>query len=105
MSTYVLAGLSQAKQIGYDIDQDRLAKARSWVRHTFDTDPRIVADLRAYMAYSLALSGVTDKAMLDSVWKGRSDLSPYGDAMLGLAMNMSNDTRVSELAAVVEKAR
>jgi uncharacterized protein YfaS (alpha-2-macroglobulin family) len=103
MSTYVLAGLSQAKQIGYDIDQDRLAKARSWVRHTFDTDPRIVADLRAYMAYSLALSGVTDKAMLDSVWKGHSDLSPYGDAMLGLAMNMSNDTRVSELAAVVEK--
>ena len=103
MSTYVLAGLSQAKQIGYDVDPVRLAKAQAWVRHTFDADPRINADLRAYMAYSLALSGVRDKAVLDSVWQQRSDLTPYGAAMLGLAMNLANDSRTTELVAVVEK--
>ena len=61
MSAYVLAGLSQAKRIGYDVDQERLTKAQTWVRRAFDNDQKIVADLRAYMAYSLALSGVTDK--------------------------------------------
>ena len=103
MSAYVLAGLSQAKRIGYDVDQERLTKAQAWVRRTFDSDQKIVADLRAYMAYSLALSGMTDKHILDSVWEQRSDLTPYGAAMLGLAMNLANDSRVAELAATVEK--
>ena len=102
MSTYVLAGLSQAKRIGYDVDQNRLTKAQYWVRHTFDADP-VAADLRAYMAYSLALSGMTDKEVLDSVWRQRSELTPYGAAMLGLAMNLAKDSRVTELAATVEK--
>ena len=103
MSAYVLAGLSQAKQIGYDVDQERLTKAQSWVRRAFDGDKKIVADLRAYLAYSLALSGVTDKPILDSVWDQRSDLTPYGAAMLGLAMNLANDSRVADVATLVEK--
>jgi len=103
MSAYVLAGLSQAKRIGYEVDRDRLAKAQTWVRRAFDGDKKIIADLRAYMAYSLALSGVTDRAVLDSVWEQRSDLTAYGDAMLGLAMQLTSDPRVAELAASVEK--
>jgi alpha-2-macroglobulin len=103
MSTYVLAGLSQAKQIGYQVDADRLAKAQEWVRHTFFHDQMLVADLRAYMAYSLALSGVRDHVVLDSVWEQRADLTPYGAAMLGLAMNLANDARAADLAALVEK--
>src|ERR1044071_6573398 len=50
MSTYVLAGLSQAKNIGYDVDRDRLLKAQTWVRKAFDGDKKINPDLRAYMA-------------------------------------------------------
>jgi uncharacterized protein YfaS (alpha-2-macroglobulin family) len=103
MSAYVLAGLSQAQRIGYKVDQDRLTKAQSWVRRAFDSDKKIVADLRAYMAYSMALSGLTDKKILDSVWDQRSDLTPYGAAMLGLAMNLANDGRTQELASTVEK--
>jgi alpha-2-macroglobulin len=103
MSAYVLAGLSQAKRLGYDVDEQRIARAQAWVRHSFDGDKKIVADLRAYMAYSLALSGVTDKQVLDSVWEERSDLTPYGAAMLGLAMNVANDPRTQELGAIVEK--
>jgi uncharacterized protein YfaS (alpha-2-macroglobulin family) len=103
MSAYVLAGLSQAKQLGYAVDAERLAKAQSWLKRKFDADRKIIADLRAYMAYSLALGGLKDKALLDSVWQQRSDLTPYGAAMLGLAMNITNDSRVSELASFVEK--
>ena len=103
MSAYVLAGLSQARQIGYNVDPDRMAKAQSWVREKFDSDQKIVADLRAYMAYSLALSGMKDKAVLDSMWRQKADLTSYGAAMLGLAMGLANDSRVTELASVVEK--
>jgi alpha-2-macroglobulin len=103
MSAYVLAGLSQAKRLGYAVDEDRLGKAQAWVRQAFDSDKRIVPDLRGYLAYSLALSGVTDRAILDSVWDQRSDLTPNGAAMLGLAMNLANDPRVTELAIAVEK--
>jgi hypothetical protein len=102
MSAYVLAGLSQAKRIGYEVDQDRLTKAQAWVRHAFDGDKKIIADLRAYIAYSLALSGMTDKEIVDSVWDQRSDLTPYGAAMLGLAMSLTNDPRIQELATTVE---
>lgn len=103
MSAYVLAGLSQAKRLGYSVDEDRLGKAQAWVRQTLDRDKRISPDLRAYMAYSMELSGMMDRAVLDSVWEQRSDLTPYGAAMLGLAMNLANDPRVSELAIIVEK--
>jgi len=103
MSAYVLAGLSQAKAAGYDIDPDRLQKAQTWVRNAFDSDQKIVPDLRAYMAYSLVLSGVTDKDAVDSVWKQHEGLSPYGTAMLGIAMDLLKDPRVSELATAVEK--
>ncbi len=103
MSAYVLAGLSQARRSGYDVKPEAIAKGQAWVRQSFDHNPKIVADLRAYMAYSLALSGANDKAILDSVWAQRSDLSPYGAAMLGLAMNLAKDPRTVELATVVEK--
>jgi len=103
MSAYVLAGLSQAKAAGYEVDEGRLQKAQAWVRKSFDADQKIVPDLRAYMAYSLVLSGVTDKEVVDSVWQQRTDLSPYGKAMLGLALDQLKDERVSELATAVEK--
>jgi hypothetical protein len=103
MSAYVLAGLSQAKAAGYDIDAERLQKAQIWVRKSFDEDQKIVPDLRAYMAYSLVLSGTTDKEVVDSVWKQRDDLSPYGKAMVGLSLDLLKDPRVSELATAVEK--
>ena len=103
MSTYVLAGLSQAKQIGYGVDSNRLDRAQAWVKRAFDTDRKIVPDMRAYMAYSLFLSGMTDKRVVDSVWEQRSQMSPYGSAMLGLALTLINDSRVAELADTVEK--
>ncbi|HVZ17903.1 MAG TPA: alpha-2-macroglobulin family protein, partial [Terriglobales bacterium] len=103
MSSYVLAGLSQAKAAGYPIDADRLQKAQNWVRRTFDSDQKIVPDMRAYMAYSLVLSGVTDKEVVDSVWQQRDGLTPYGKAMLGLSMDLLKDPRATDLANDVEK--
>jgi hypothetical protein len=99
----VLAGLSQAKQLGYAVRPESITKGQRWVRATLDRDRRIVPDLRAYMAYSLVLSGVTDKALVDSVWDQRSQLTPYGAAMLGLALDLLHDSRTAEIATQVEK--
>jgi alpha-2-macroglobulin len=103
MSSYVLAGLSQARDAGYDVKPEAVSKAQGWVKKAFDGDRKIVADMRAYMAYSLVLSGMNDKAVLDSVWEDRKELTPYGAAMIGLAMVQAKDPRVNDLANMVEK--
>ena len=40
--------------------------------------------------------------MLDVVWAQHADLSPYGLALLGLAMHLSRDARTAQLAAQLE---
>ena len=103
MSAYVLSGLAQAKQSGYSVKDDSYKIAQQYLRKAFDANPRALADLRAYAAYALAQSGITDRAPLDAVWNQRSDLSPYGKAMLGLALELANDSRAAQLADDVER--
>ena len=62
MTAYVLAGLTQAKAAGFDVKQDAIDKGRGWLRTQFDRSQKVRTDLRAYMAYALVLSGVTDKS-------------------------------------------
>lgn len=102
MTAYVLAGLSEAKRAGYDVKDDVLAKARGWLAEKFKSDPKIVPDLRAYMSYALAEAG--DNSSIAAVWDQRNDLSPYGAALLGLAMFDANDTRANQLAPQIERA-
>src|SRR6185437_16890832 len=61
-------------------------------------------DLRAYMAYALALACQPDSGALDESYKNRSDLSPYGVALLGLAFDQVKDSRASELASQLERS-
>ncbi len=87
MTAYVLAGSTQAKAAGFNMKQDAIDKGRGWLRTQFGRSQKVRTDLRAYMAYALfVLSGVTDKSVVDSVWSQRSTLTPYGEAVLGLAM-------------------
>jgi len=96
MTAYVLAGLSQAKAAGFDVKQDAIDKGSGWLKPYFDHSQKIKTDLRAYMAYALALSGVRETAVLDSVWNQRSTLTSYGKALLGLAMLEMTDSRVGD---------
>jgi len=102
MTAYVLAGLSEAKRAGYDVKDEALAKARQWLSAKFKSDPKIIPDLRAYMAYALAESG--DTSAIAAVWDQRNDLSAYGAALLGLAMLDAKDARAAELAPQIERA-
>jgi len=102
MTAYVVAGLAQAKAAGVDVKADAIDKGRAWLQKAFAADPRIASGLRAYMAYALAVSGA-DATAPGQVYERRSDLSPYGMALLGLAFEQTKDPRAGEMAAELER--
>jgi hypothetical protein len=104
MTAYVVAGLAQAKAAGVEVNPEAIRKGAVWLRKAFAADPRLAGDLRAYMAYALVASGNSSGPELESVFGRRSDLSPYGLALLGLALEGVKDTRAGEIASALEGA-
>ena len=103
MTAYVLIGLSQAKAAGFGVQQNMIDGARAWLLKEFAKTQNARADLRAYMAYALVVSGTESNAtVLDSVWSQRSDLTPYGQALLGIAMRQAGDARDGDLVKQLE---
>ncbi len=87
MTAYVVAGLAQAKAAGVQVDAgpDRERQEVDCERRS-RADPKLASDLRAYMQYALAVAGGADAAGLGQVYDQRAKLSPYGLAILGLAL-------------------
>ena len=104
MSAYVVAGLMQAKAAGISVQDDAVNKGVAWVEQDFNKDPRLAADLRAYMVYALTLAGHADAGKIGAVYEKRSSLSPYGLAILGLALEQAQDKRAGEIAGMLESA-
>lgn len=102
MTAYVLAGLAQARAAGLQVNEDSLRRGREWLEAEFEREKRAAPDLRAYMAYALVVSGTKDPAVLNSVWEQRSELTPYGWALVGLALEQAGDGRAREAAAKLE---
>jgi alpha-2-macroglobulin len=99
MTAYVLAGLVQAKDAGFDVEDARIVRARKWLLPQFMHSAAVRTDLRAYMAYALVLSGgESNSDIVDAVWNQRATLTPYGTALVGLAMAQVNDGRANALA-------
>jgi uncharacterized protein YfaS (alpha-2-macroglobulin family) len=99
MTAYVVAGLKQARDAGAQVDASRIDRGAQWVRKALADNTSLNPDLRAYMAYSLS-----EAAAINPVYDQRAKLSPYGLAILGLAMENAKDARVGEVAAAVEQA-
>ena len=104
MTAYVVAGLAQAKAAGLQVDGDRIDNGAKWLEQNFAADPKLAFDLRAYMQYALAVAGKADAAALTQVYAQRGKLSPYGLAILGLALEQGKDARAAELASALEQA-
>ena len=98
MTAYVVAGLVQARATGTQVRQDVIDKGVAWLKKDFAADPKLAADLRAYLVYALAVAGHADSATLGQVYDKRSALSPYGLALLGLALEQTKDSRAREIA-------
>src|SRR6185437_16146244 len=104
MTAYVVAGLSEARADAISVRLDRVARGIGWLRKVLPEQNQLAPDLRAYMGYALAMAGQPDAGSLDESYKNKSDLSPYGIALLGLAFDQVKDSRASELASQLERS-
>jgi uncharacterized protein YfaS (alpha-2-macroglobulin family) len=103
MTAYVVAGLAQAKSAGVQVDAERIENGAKWIGKSFAAGPNLAPDLRAYMQYALAVAGKPDAGALGQLFEQRSKLSPYGLAILGLALELVKDGRAGEIAAALEQ--
>jgi alpha-2-macroglobulin len=88
MTAYVLYGLEQARQAGYDqASAYKLAQARNWLRLRLLEEQNLRADERAFMAFALMSNGQPDPPVQDMVHAQLTSVSPYGAALAGLALH------------------
>jgi len=102
LTAYVISGLAQAKAAGQPIRDGVLENATKWLRAAYDKEPRMIADMKAYVNYALALEGASDSGRLDGAWSERAKMSAYGLAQMGLAFDALKDQRAHETARLVE---
>ncbi len=102
MTAYVVAGLVQARAAGYDVKEGVLERGAGWLREALKKE-KLEPDVRAYIAYALALTGNKDRSVLDSVWDQRNKMSPYGLALAGLALEATGDARAAQVAEQLER--
>jgi len=140
MTAYVVAGLAQARDAGYTVDEARLERGRESLLQQINENPRAVADIRAYLVYALEMSvkpglplaqaleetrqGVPPRARLemkrraqgggpapsidphlvDSLISSKNKSSPYGQALMALALNRMKDGRAAGFARQLQQS-
>ena len=108
MTAYVVDGLTLARQAGYEVDDDRIARGRDKLvamlnAGTNDQGKQLDADTRAFMVYALAESGGVDGGYVDKLFGDRWNLEPYGRALLALTLSLQKDKRAVEVASEIER--
>lgn len=96
LTAYVVMGMHMAAQQGMNPRPDVLARGVSALQKQFDAE-RMHDETRAWQLYALSLSNGTTKPRLDKIWTVRETLSPFGLAVLGLALHATNDARSTEV--------
>lgn len=102
MTAYVVAGLVQARSASTAVNGEAISKGVAWLHKNLAANPGLVPDFKAYLVYALAVSGKADAAELSGIFDRRGDLSPYGKAMLGLALEAAKDGRAADIANDLE---
>jgi uncharacterized protein YfaS (alpha-2-macroglobulin family) len=102
MTAYVVAGLAQAKEAGYPIDEQRLQKGREALLKQIKENPHAVADIRVYMIYALALSGDVDHDLVEDLYRSREKFSAHGQALMALLLMQLKDPRAQEFVKLLE---
>jgi hypothetical protein len=101
MTAYVVAGMAQAQAAGYEVHQTAVDNGKRYLHDALRDHPNMIADLRAYVVYALALTGDRDPKNLNSAWERKEKLSAEGVAFAGLTMQLSQDGRVNAAAQML----
>ena len=112
MTAYALSGLVDAQAHGYPVDGGRRLRAVQALAGMYLDYPRAVPELKAYVVWVLGRAlgdrpevqvwrdgesrTYTQRNALDEVWNARGQMSPYGQALLTLALAAANDARADE---------
>ncbi len=103
MTAYVVGGLSQAKSAGVAVNDDSLQRGLKWLRAAYDKNPKMAADLKAYVAYAMSQAGAVDAQVLEDAWNVHDKLTSDGAALLGLTFEAArNADRVAALEKQIE---
>jgi len=102
MTAYVVAGLVQARATGTQVNQEAIDKGVQWLKKELAADSKLTADFRAYLVYALTVAGQIDSAELAGLYDRRARMTPYGMAMLGLALENAKDGRAADVAGALE---
>lgn len=109
MTAYVVDGLTMASRAGYQVDGWRQGQARQKLSSLLsagknDNGNPIDDETRAYMIYAFTESGESDGHFLEELYGKRTNLGPYGRALLALALQERKDGRAKDVAGLIEGA-
>jgi hypothetical protein len=89
-STYATLALTRARQVGFDVDPERLSRAQAYVGKVAGgncgCERACSPDTRAFAAYVLARSGKPKPSYYGELYKNRERLSLFTRALLADAM-------------------
>jgi alpha-2-macroglobulin len=105
VSAYVLLGLVEAREAGYEVSDGVLTAGRAylnrnWRRPGLD-DGRAKFNRQAFILYALTRAGSPVASSLDTLYEDRGGMDIYGRAFLAQALYLTDDgdPRVEALAA------
>ncbi|MCC6164474.1 MAG: hypothetical protein IT182_14080 [Acidobacteria bacterium] len=111
MTAYALYGLLEARGADVQVPYMALQNGTTALARLLAATPAMVPELEAYGAYVLARAAAADMlprqdgfelaAFIDGLWQRRSDMTPYGQAWLLLALHERKDARAGELAGML----
>ncbi len=111
MTAYALYGLLEARAAEMPVAHDALQGGATALARQLVETPAMVPELKAYAAYVLTRAAAADMqprqegfelgALVSDLWGRRSDMTPYGQAWLLLALHTTQDQRAGELAGIL----
>jgi uncharacterized protein YfaS (alpha-2-macroglobulin family) len=103
MTAYVVSGLARAKDAGYPKAQQDLPGGMRYLQKQLAQHPRMLPELRAYVAYALSEAGAKNLGpSIEALWSRRNDLSGEGLALTGMVMMRNGDARAAQIAQLLE---
>ncbi|MCM8769527.1 MAG: carboxypeptidase regulatory-like domain-containing protein [Candidatus Omnitrophica bacterium] len=94
-TAYVVFGFAQAKKCGYLINEERLDKAKSFLRSKIYSTTDY--NEKTFMLYALDQAEDKDEQVIGEIYKNKEKLNPYTLAQFCLILHNNGDSRAREL--------
>lgn len=116
MTAYALYGYLEALDAGMNVDRYRIQRAMASVMKQYREYPRMVPELKAYLAWVIARARQKDlspagdveawdaRAVADELWAARGAMGTHGRALLLMLLDAASDQRGATLAGELTAA-